>query len=431
MGMGARTRWSTEFEQARTAKGLTRQEVAEALEISPQTVRNWSQALSLPSLELAVRLAAVLDVAPIRVLDWAGYVPGLADLVLYTEQLQEHIRADEEALLAVSTVGVRGVGLVAQELAALGRYPFTVKPWWRGTGHTRRHFADWVMVDPVDPHATRAQIRKEIWNSLRYTAAYWNGPEDWGGHIDPPRKDLVICVQRFHAQQRSKGFSLSGVPRSIAVFGQYWSGHTETARVICSGLEYDFSCVGLVAAAQYGYLPGDEREFGSLWSQSRVELTRTFTMDAELGRPRVWAADIWEDIRPLQIALSSARLPYVFYLRPSDEMIEYGARVRTQNGITELHEQGEAERMHNMRNKASALLAKADPARSCVLQIELPPELAGWRTAVPPNAEDVWFDTYAMTGKKALALILPPDRLDGALQTVGLAPPAAEPDERI
>jgi transcriptional regulator with XRE-family HTH domain len=128
MNMGARTRWSTEFEQARTAKGLTRHEVAEALEISPQTVRNWSQALSLPSLELAVRLAAVLDVAPIRVLDWAGYVPGLADLVLYTEQLQEHIRADEEALLAVSTVGVRGVGLVAQELAALGRYPFTVKP---------------------------------------------------------------------------------------------------------------------------------------------------------------------------------------------------------------------------------------------------------------------------------------------------------------
>src|SRR6185437_6422168 len=127
-----------------------------------QTVRNWSQALSLPSLELAVRLAAVRDVAPIRVLDWAGYVPGLADLVLYTEQLQEHIRADEEALLAVSTVGVRGVGLVAQELAALTRYPFTVQPLWRGTGHTRRHFADWVMIDPVDPRATRAQIREEI-----------------------------------------------------------------------------------------------------------------------------------------------------------------------------------------------------------------------------------------------------------------------------
>jgi hypothetical protein len=348
----------------------------------------------------------------------------MADLVLYTEQLQEHIRADEEALLAVSTDGVRGVGLVAQQLAATGRYPFTVKPWWRGTGHTRRHFGDWVMVDPIEPDVTRAQIRKDIWDSLRYTAAYWNGPEDWGGHVDPPRKDLVICVQRFHARQRGKGFSLPGVPRSIAVFGQYWCGHTETARMICAGLDYDFSCVGLVAAAQYGYLPGDEREYGSLWSQSRVELTRTFTMDAELGRPRVWAADVWEDIRPLEIALSKSRLPRVFYLRPSDEMIEYGARVHTQHGMTELHERGEAERMHDMRDKASALMERADPARSRVLQIEMDPALSDWRTAVPANAEDVWFDTYAMTAKKALAVILPPDRLEDALRVAGLGQPS-------
>ena len=68
-----------------------------------------------------MRLAPVLDVAPIRVLDWAGDVPGMADLVLYTEQLQEHVRADEEARLAVSTDGVRGVGLVAQQLAATGQ----------------------------------------------------------------------------------------------------------------------------------------------------------------------------------------------------------------------------------------------------------------------------------------------------------------------
>ena len=277
----------------------------------------------------------------------------------------------------------------------------------------RRHFGDWVMVDPIQPDVTRAQIREDIWGSLRYTAAYWNGPEDWGGHIDPPRKDLVICVQRFHAQQRSKGFSLPGVPRSIAIFGQYWCGHTETARMICTGLDYDFSCVGLVAATQYGYLPSDVREYGSLWSQSRVELTRTFTMDAELGRPRVWAADVWEDIRPLEIALSKARLPYVFYLRPSDEMIEYGARVRTQHGMTELHEHGEAERMHAMRDKASALMGRADPARSQVLQIEMNPALGDWRTAVPENAEDVWFDTYATTAKKALRAVLPPDRLEG------------------
>jgi transcriptional regulator with XRE-family HTH domain len=423
MIVGDRTRWSTEFERERRARGLTQRDVAEALDISPQTVRNWSQAQSIPSLELAVRLGAVLQVAAIRVLDWAGYVPGMADLVLYTEQLQEYVRADEEARLAVSTDGVRGVGLVAQQLAATGRYPFTVKPWWRGTGHTRRHFGDWVMVDPVEPDATRAQIQKNIWGSLRYTAAYWNGPEDWGGHIDPPRKDLVICVQRFHAQQRGKGFSLPGVPRSIVVFGQYWCGHTETARMLCTGLDYDFSCVGLVAATQYGYLPNDVRAAGSLWSQSRVELTRTFTMDAELGRPRVWAADVWEDIRPLEIALSKARLPYVFYLRPSDEMIEYGARVRTLHGMTELHEGGEAERMRSMRDEASGLMGRADPARSQVLQIEMNPALSDWRTAVPENAEDVWFDTYATTAKKALRAVLPPDRLEGALQAAGLVPP--------
>jgi transcriptional regulator with XRE-family HTH domain len=422
MAMGDRTRWSIEFERARQARGLGQAEVAEALNISVQTVRNWSQAHSVASVELAVRLGAVLDVAPIRVLDWAGHVPGMADLVLYTEQLQEYIRADEEARLAVSTDGVRGVGLVAQQLAATGRYPFAIRPWWRGTGHFRRHFGDWVMVDPLEPDVTRAQIRKDVWGSLRYTAAYWNGPEDWAGHIDPPRRDLVICVQRFHAQRRGQGFSLPEVPRSIAVFGQYWCGHTETARMICAGLDYDFSCVGLVAATQYGYLPDDERVPGSQWFQSRVELTRTFTMDAELGRPRVWAADVWEDIRPLEIALSKSRLPYVFYLRPSDEMIEYGALVRTQHRMTELHEHGEAERMRGMRDKATELVARADPARSRVLQIELDPALGGWRTAVPANAEDIWFDTYAMTAKKALRVLLPPDRLGGALRAAGLVP---------
>jgi hypothetical protein len=52
------------------------------------------------------------------------------------------------------------------------------------------------------------------------------------------------------------------------------------------------------------------------------------------------------------------------------------------------------------------------------------PALSDWRTAVPANAEDVWFDTYAMTAKKALAVILPPDRLEDALRVAGLGQPS-------
>jgi hypothetical protein len=192
--------------------------------------------------------------------------------------------------------------------------------------------------------------------------------------------------------------------------------------MFCVGLDYDYACVGLVAATQYGYLPSDDRLPGDVWTQSRVELSRTFTMDAELGRPRVWAADVWEDINPLKIALSQARLPYVFYLRPSDEVIEYGARVRTQKRISELHEQGKAERIRSMRDEASDLLSRADPAQACILQIELPAALRSWESTIPDNAEDIWFDTFAGTAGDALRLLLAPDQLDGALRAAGLAP---------
>jgi hypothetical protein len=120
-------------------------------------------------------------------------------------------------------------------------------------------------------------------------------------------------------------------------------------------------------------------------------------MDAELGRARVWAADVWEDIRPLEVALSASRLPYVFYLCPTDEVIAYGARVHAQNGMTELHEEGEAERMHDMRGRATFLMETADQSRARILPVELPPPLGAWRTAVPTDAEDVWFDAYAVT----------------------------------
>ena len=210
-------------------------------------------------------------------------------------------------------------------------------------GRYARHFADWTVIEGGPGDLTRTAVQAEINEAFIYTASYWNGMEDWSHRLDPPVRELVICTPRFRDQRRGSGVRRGTAPRSIAVMGQHWCGHAETARFVADALDYDFAETGFVAAAVYGSLPHDWPAKG--WLRDRREVARTYSLDAELGRSRVWSADIWEDVDALEIALGQSRLPFVVYLRPSDPLIDYAARMRVQCEMTGLQPREEAERI--------------------------------------------------------------------------------------
>lgn len=386
-GRGSRVglRWKEEFERARAARGLTQEQLAQEINISVQTVRNWSQGISRPSLDMSLRIAQVLHVAPVRVLDWCGYVPGMADLTVDVDQLQDHIRRLERTRAQVPMDGVRGAGLLAQALIADGLYQFRIVPWWRGSGTQRRHFADWIVIDAPD-NTSREMIQERHQSAFAFTGAYWNGPEDWQHVMNPPRRDLVIAVPRFHDQRHSGGQLTLGSPRSILVVGQHWCGHAEIGRFLADALDYDYSCVGLVAAVVHGQLPNASRQ--PEWEYARQDICRTFAWDAGLGRRRVWTADIWTDTEALQIALRSPDGPFVVYLRPQDDLISYSAFIHHQK-----HRGGSMDRqhyereMHDLRAEAQAELRQhlGKPGdRYLELPVGLPGELQNYNAATDP-----------------------------------------------
>lgn len=393
----ANTRWRDEFEAARKARGLSQEAIAKALQVHLATVRNWSQGHTKPGLEMAVRVAGVLQVAPIRVLDWIGLVPGLADLVLYVDQLQEHVRLTEQGNWQIRSDGLRGIGYVTEALAENGQYQFKVVPWKKGRGSYRRHFADWIAIQPLDNQKTRMLVQKEIMSALRFAGAYWNEQQDWRQHLETTREDLVLIIQRFHAQRRSSGSPYLGAPRSIAVLGQHWCGHTEIARFLSDILDYDFVCAGLAAASVYGKLPNEMGD--PSWVRARAELTRTYAMDAELGRQRVWAADIWDDIDLLKLASAPYHLPYVVYLRPTDNTIKYAGRWRSICRESPLSETGDVDQMKEVRSAADEYLRHLlgpPGGRHLTMDVDLPDELRKWQDAdMGRAAEDPWFDHYA------------------------------------
>lgn len=426
-------RWMLNFNESREARGLTHDQIARAVGVSTGAVRKWGQGESRPTLDKAIRLADVLDVARVRVLDWAGFVPGVADLTLYVEQLQQQLSAWEESRVRVPVGGVRGVGHLAHALALNGRYVFKVVPWWRGTGRHARHFADWIVIEDGIGPLTREAVESEVHEAFQYTASYWNGGEDWSHVMSPPIPELVICTPRFDDMRRGSGVPTGSAPRSIAVMGQHWCGHAEVARFIAEALNYDYASDGFVAATVYGSAPHNWSAPG--WRRDRREVVRTYALDAELGRSRVWAANIWEDVDSLEIALGQPRFPFIVYLRPSDDVIEYSARMRVACNMTSVDKETDAEHIRVIRAAAQALLAEAEAVRpttgsprSLTFDVDMPTGTHDWSDH-PPYAVDAWFARYAEIAATALKRLARSgsamDReaafdLQGALEAAGL-----------
>ena len=120
-----------------------------------------------------------------------------------------------------------------------------------------------------------------------------------------------------------------GLPRSVAVIGGHWSGSADVASMLAYAFDYDYSHVAFVASRVFSRLTHDWENI--FRERDRLESARMYVEGSAIGRHRVWAAGVGDSDEAVQIiAPSQTRpTPFVISLRPSDDLLEWAAHVRS------------------------------------------------------------------------------------------------------
>jgi transcriptional regulator with XRE-family HTH domain len=392
-------------------KGLSVTEFADRLFVHPNTVRNWLNG-QRPPLDMVNRIATILDVSNSRLLEKFGYAANMGSILDYNDQLQnENIRLADIQLKVQTRAGAGRVGVIADALARTGKYNFSVHPWWRGTGPHRVHFADFIALQPTTTTGevlNRAAVEEDIKPEYAYVAAWFDGPEHWGhvlkGALVPPACDLVINIPRFVSSRRSQGHPDTSLPRSIAVVGGHWCGAAETASAMAYDLDYDYAHPFLVASTVHSTLPQEwDKES---WFRNRLDIARTFALSTPVSRRRVWAIEYWNDADCYKMITGVPEPPFIVFLDPTDEVVEYSIRRRQQDKHTSKTASVDEKEVISARAAARLLTSRLMNDASITLRVELVKD--AWNSECKESAQpavDSWFDSYSHNGRLAVEAI--------------------------
>lgn len=390
------------------SRGLSANKFADRLYVHRNTVRNWLGG-QRPPLDMVDRIATVLDVSPTRLLQVFGYAPDLGNILDHSDQLlDENARLTAVRVQVQANIGAGRVGVLADALARTGKYSFRIHPWWRGTGRYRVHFADFIVVQPTTTTGapvSRATVKEDILPEYAYVSAWFDGHENWGhvlqGALSPPASDLVITVPRYVGSRRTEGRPDTSFPRSIAVVGGHWCGSPETASAMAYELDYDYAHPFYVASTVHSALPQEWDD--EAWARNRLDVARTFALSTPVSRRRVWAVEYWNDIDCYKMITAVASPPFIVFLDPTDEVIEYSTRRRQQDKHT--HKTAATDEEETVAARGAARLLTEDlPDEECItVPVGLTKDAwtSGRKESARP-AVDSWFDDYVENGRLAV-----------------------------
>lgn len=287
-----------------------------------------------PSIEELLRVASVLRLSQVRMLDIAGHLPGLSNLLAYVDRLEDLASRTNEAGARPLFTGVQGAAAIVDRVAATGEYKVSIHALWQGTGVHRIHYADMVVVDSLDDHLHEGELRerleKLLFDELTWFSAGFVDRPDAARGLGAHFPSLVVQVPRFIAPRRATTNSLPGAPHSVCVLGSHWSGSDDVASALGAGLGHDYASVTMVAVRAYSRL----NHASTLSGQDKIEVAMTYLSGGGVGRMRTWAADGEIYVRAARLLGSGvrARDPFVVHLRSTDALLEWTAYTRERWG---------------------------------------------------------------------------------------------------
>jgi hypothetical protein len=340
-------------------------------------------------------LADVLQLSKLRLLDAAGHLEGIDNLLTYLDQLEEQAELTEHAANRLADSPYPGATRIAGAALAAGDFDVMIRPDWLGTGERRRHYQDRVILTRRDGADISAD-QKRIEGLLRDELAWFHSGfiDGWPG----APAELAINVPRFLALRHSSGEPAPMVPRSIAVIGGHWAGSADVASFLAYAFDYDYAHVAFTASRTFQRLTHDWRN--DYRERDRLEVTRTYVEGSVIGRHRVWAADVGDSDEAVKILGTSRRrlTPLVISLRPTDDLLDWTAHARSQWHHTDDDPETDLRKIRDARAQVDQALEPLD-FKTVTLNVSLPFA----RSPGELNDDsDAWFDMWMTLSEQAI-----------------------------
>ncbi|MER5451215.1 helix-turn-helix transcriptional regulator [Streptomyces sp. NPDC002764] len=399
------------------ASAITRAELALNAHMAKAKVQDILGGHVKPTMDDAARLAEALNYPKLRLLALLGYLEGLSNLLAYLDQIEEQAERMEHSAKRLPGDPLSGVTRIANTALMEGNFEVSMRPLFLGIGDRRRHYADRVVLRPLlggpVSETARSRVEAALYDELAWFGAGFN--EGWKEGADA----LTINVPRFVALRRGSGNPLPGAPRSIAVIGGHWAGSADVASFMGYAFDYDYSHVAFVASRAFTRLTHHYND--SFRDRDRLEVARTYVEGSDLGRVRVWAADTGDSEAVAKIIATSAsrRAPLVVHLRPTDDLLEWAAHIRSARRHTPASAGEDLRALHEARRNTDEALRPV-AHKMLVLPASLPSGARVTSTGEVVEAADEFFEMWASLAEQAIRLMHDrlrlPFRLDVALQ---------------
>ena len=348
-----------------------------------------------------VRLADTLNLSKLRLLADAGYLDGINDMISYLDLLEEQAARIDQAARQLPSPPTGGATLIADAALDQGNYEVRIRPLWLGTEPRRCHYDDRIILSRLDKKAVTPAELEQIEERLRPGLAWFGA--GFGSGWDGEPYEIGIRVPRFVASRHSSGSPTPALPRSVAVIGGHWAGSADVASLLAYAFDYDYSHVAFVASRAFSRLTHDWENASR--ERDRLESTRTYVEGSAIARHRVWAADVGDSDEAVKIIATSQKspTPFVVSLRPSDDLLEWAAYVRSRwdhtndDPVTGLNKLREA-RTEVDRSLQPMLYRR----KGQVIDVPLPAPNSVDDSGVITDNGDAWFDMWASLAEEII-----------------------------
>lgn len=350
-----------------------------------------------------MQLAEALHLPKLRILALADYFDGLTNLLLYLDHLEEQVSGVHQAARRLPLESPSPVAWIASAALEHGRFRVSVQPLLEGVGDRRCHYSDLIYIRPAngDPitDETKAEIESSLKDELTWFGAGFADNVDSDDESRYFENAVRITVPRFIANRQGSGTSLPGIPLSLAVIGGHWAGAADVASFLGFAFDYDYSYVNFAASRIFSR--HTHRWDDEFRERDRLEVVRTYIEGSEIGRARVWAADVGGSAAAARMLAEPRRkTPFIIYLKPCDELLEWTALTRQRLRHTD---KSQAEDLRAMRVARQGTLHALNEISDKALVLEVPlPTSISERRPVKTNGGLAFFDLWQELAEDAI-----------------------------
>lgn len=165
--------WCVALRQATSS--ISRKDLALRVGISKSKLQEFLGGNRKPGMDDTVLLAEALNYPKLRLLSLCGYLDGLSNLLSYLDQIEEQAERMDFAAKRLPGDPLSGATRIANSALVEGNFEVVIRPVSQGTGRWRRHYADQVVLRPVQggaiSRATRDRVEGALYDELAWFGA--------------------------------------------------------------------------------------------------------------------------------------------------------------------------------------------------------------------------------------------------------------------